>query len=214
MKRWWNPSLVTAQRRDILDAVASEDELPPKKRFDLYVRRCDELIQEPAVQQGAFNIELSLRFERGGPLGVTSREPNEQLFRSFLITFRKFMSDGEDVYANRVNRLLHREVRSDELKGQLLTERQKWLNACKVGAFRLVENGRVLEPEQVMDLWINGSIFHNDRRKEEALDRLNPLHRLISKHAFLNHVITASQYVVFRSGDRAGSASGTAGLTC
>ncbi len=149
------------------------------------------------MQQGALNIELSLRFERGGPLGVTSREPNEQLFRSFLIAFRKFVSKKEDVYANRVNHLLLEEVRSDELRGRLIAERQKWLDACKVGAFQLVENDRVLEPEQVMDLWINGSIFHNDRRMEEALDRLNPLHRLISKHAFLNHVITATRYVVF-----------------
>lgn len=112
-----------------------------------------------------------------------SREPNEQLFRSFLIAFRKFVSKKEDVYANRVNHLLMEEVRSDELRGRLIAERQKWLDACKVGAFQLVENGRVLEPEQVMELWINGSIFHNDRRMEEALDRLNPLHRLISKHA-------------------------------
>ena len=62
---------------------------------------------------------------------------------------------------------------------------------------RLIENGRPLEPERIMDLWINGIYFHNDRRKAQAINRLDSLHRLFSRHAFLNFVISATNYVVF-----------------
>jgi len=172
-----------------------EDRYPPNETFDAFVRRAEELRLEPAAKD--FHVELSLQFQAGGPMTVTTREPNEQIFRSFLMAFRKFVSADEPVYANYVSGLLMRDLRSDELKGRLIDARKQWQDACKLGAMRLVENGRVLEPEEIMDLWLNGGYFHNDRRKEEALERLDPLHKLFLRNAFLNHVITATNYIMF-----------------
>jgi hypothetical protein len=172
-----------------------EDRYPPNETFDAFVRRAEELQAEPAAKD--FHVELSLQFQAGGPMQVMTREPNEQLFRSYLMTFRKFVSADDPVYANYVSGLLMRDLRSDELKRRLIDARNQWQNACKVGPVRLVENGRALEPEEIMDLWLNGGYFHNDRRKEEALDRLDPLHKLFHRNTFLNHVITGTNYIMF-----------------
>jgi len=175
----------------------TRDGLSPSELFDVFVKRAEELRREPAVQEGHFNIELSLKFEAGGPLGATSREPNEALFRSFLLTFRKFVSDNESVYVDRVYNVLYQEIRSDRLRDQMADARREWRAACKVGGMRLVDNGRPMEPAHVMDLWLNGGYFHNDRRKEKALEQLDPLGTLFSRHVFLNHVIDATKYVFF-----------------
>ncbi|MHB1488308.1 MAG: hypothetical protein ACYCS7_13810 [Acidimicrobiales bacterium] len=171
------------------------DRYNPSEAFDLYVRRAEELRCEPAAQD--FHMELSLTFKAGAGISVTTREPNEQLFRSFLISFRKFVSDDDPVFVNRVSGLLMRALDSDELKRLLIHARKQWQEACKFGGLRLIENGRVLSPEVTMDLWLNGWYFHNDRRKEVELERLDPLHRIFVRSAFLNHVITATNYVMF-----------------
>jgi hypothetical protein len=171
------------------------DEYTPTETFDSYIRRAEELQAEPAAQE--LHVELSLNFKAGAGVSVTTKEPNEQLFRSFLISFRKFVSDDDPVFVNSVSGLLMRDLGSDHLKGLLIDTRKQWQDACKFGTFRLVENGRVLAPEMVMDPWLNGWYFHNDSRKEAALQRLDPLHMMFVRNVFMNHVITATNYVMF-----------------
>jgi hypothetical protein len=53
---------------------------------------------------------------------------------------------------------------------------------------RLIENGRPLEPERIMDLWINGIYFHNDRRKAQAINRLAASSVLSTRLPELRHL--------------------------
>jgi hypothetical protein len=165
--------------------------------LDLYVRRGEELLATRAVRQGQFKVEMSLKFAAPGSLTTTSREPDEEDFRSFLITFRQFVSNDEPIFVNKIHNLVFLELGSEELRKRMAEARSQWSTASRVGAFQLVENGRQVAPEEVMDLWINGQYFHNDKRKEQAIARLDPLNRLFSRHLFLNHVITATNYVLF-----------------
>lgn len=176
----------------------SREQLSSSENFDHYVKRAEELIAESLVTSGTFNVQLKLTFDRTEGFSASSREPDETQLRSYLLTLRKFVSADEPVFVNAIQQQLYVLVRSDEFKRRLGVGRAQWRRACCGEAgFVIVENGQRLEPETVMDLWINGLYFHNDSRKEAAIERLDPLGRLISRHAFLNQVITASNYVLF-----------------
>lgn len=175
----------------------SDDQYSINERLDLYVKRVNELIATQAVQTGAFNIQLSFQFAREQGLKTASREPNEELLRSFLLTFRQFVSDKEPVFANGIANICWQELRSDELRGHLEAARRRWFKACRAGPLKVVIDEDHLSPENALDIWINGKYFHNDKRKAERIKRLDPLGLLLSRHVFLNHIITATDYVVF-----------------
>jgi hypothetical protein len=50
-------------------------------------------------------------------------------------------------------------------------------------------------PETVMDLWINGSYFHDDAEKARRLDELAKLP--MSRWLFINGVVSASNVIFY-----------------
>lgn len=175
----------------------AKDSYTPTERFDLYLRRAKQLRVEPAVQQGHFNISLSLNYKAGGPLVTRSTEPDEALFRSFLLTFRMFISNDEPVHVNAVYNTIWTTIRSDKIRTDLREASKKWKESCQLGAIRIVTEEGPQLPSHLMDIWINGWYFHNDRRKEATVARLMADGIPFARHAFLNHVIDATNYVFF-----------------
>jgi hypothetical protein len=163
----------------------------------LYVKRTEEVLETQAVQQGAFSIELSLKFSQAQGLTTMSREPNEELLRSFLLTFRQFVSEKEPVFVNAIANILWKNLRSDELRGMLEDTREQWRQACRQGPMRVIIDDEHLTPADALDLWINGKYFHSDKRKVERIDRLDPMKTLLARHVFLNHIISGMNYVMF-----------------
>jgi len=119
------------------------------------------------------------------------------LLRSFLLTFRQFVSDKEPVFVNNIASICWQDLRSDKLRGRLQDARRQWREACRGGPLRVVIDEDHLSPAEAMDLWINGKYFHNDKRKAERIERLDPMGLLLARHVFLNHIITATNYVTF-----------------
>ena len=169
----------------------------PGERLDLYVELADELLNTRAVQDHAFNIELTIKGGINQPFMTKSREPTEEVLKAFLLTFRHFMMYKEPVSVNGVANIVWQNLRSDQLKGMLEETRKQWRQECRQGPLQLIINQDRLTPEQAMDLWINGKYFHSDKRKRERLESLDPLGRLFTRHVFLNHIISATNYVVF-----------------
>lgn len=165
--------------------------------LDLFVRRAEELLATRAVQDGAFSIEFSITAGINQPLTTMSKEPNEELLRSFLVTFRQFTMKGEPVFVDRIASIVWRSLRSDELKGRLEEVRAKWRQACRQGPMNVIINEERVTPADALDLWINGGYFHSEKRKVQAIDRLDPLGKLFSRHVFLNQLISATNYATW-----------------
>lgn len=167
------------------------------ERLDLYLRRVNELLDKEAVRSGSFSIGLRLSFQAGQGLTRSSKEPSEESLSSFLNTFRQFISAREPIFVDLIANVLLRELDSDELHGHLVTARKQWLDSALAGPLRLVIDEDHITPADALDLWINGVYFHNDKRKQERLQHLDPVGLLLTRHVFLNHIITATNYVGF-----------------
>lgn len=165
-------------------------------RLALYVERAQELEDCRLVRRG-FNPGLTIKWDRMSGLRFESREPDEEDLRSFLITFRQFISDDEPVYLNRIYNLCQQFLTGDDLKGYLVQARAAWKETQKRSGLRVVLNGRELTPEFVTDLWINGYYFHNDGEKRAVLKRLVPHERMLVRYCFLDFLVEATRQVLY-----------------
>ncbi len=141
--------------------------------LDLFLRTTEELTSLRVVTGGGLsNLETKVSWERGGPPTFTSSEPDGEDFRSFLLTFRKFIARDSPVFVDRVANHLIREARGDEPKEKLIGVRQQYRDQRRSGLFKLTVDGDVINSSEVLDWWLNGHVFHDDTRKSKALEDL------------------------------------------
>lgn len=147
-------------------------DMEPEQKLRLFVRRVEELGRSKMVKE-EMGYNFSLNYNQMSSLTVRLDEPDEEALRSFLLTFRQFISPKEPVYINQIYNLCHKHLKANnEIRDHLAESRKVWARALKTGAVELEFNEAKLSPEDVADLWLNGHYFHNDALKYERLENM------------------------------------------
>lgn len=169
-----------------------------KDRLELFVARVNELSFRRLIQQG-MQIEFSYRWD-AATQALTHQiiEPDEEDLRSFMLLFRQFVSEQEPVFISRIFndsiRLLTDEDRRQELK----KAKDGWNNIFnKSGPFEIVIDSNNLTGEYVLDLWINGSFFHNDEDKARTLVQLTKQPLPLLRMKFLSVLPGLTQVILY-----------------
>ncbi|MCR4320416.1 MAG: hypothetical protein NUV74_08820 [Candidatus Brocadiaceae bacterium] len=165
-------------------------------QLNLFKTRVDELRQTKIVKEG-FNSSITVKYEAQKGLHFQSVHPNEEYFRSFLLTFRKFVSEKEPIYLNRIYNICQQYLTNEKYKEYLVKSRNIWRESLKSTGFKLTFNGREMSPEVVMDLWINGYYFHDDIEKVNALNGMLQHEKMLVKYQFENFIIEAVRVVIY-----------------
>lgn len=144
----------------------------PEQELRLFVQRVEELGRSRMVRE-EMGFNFSLNYNPMSGLTVRLDEPDEEALRSFLLTFRQFISPKEPVHINRIYNLCHKYLKTNnEIRDHLAESRKYWSRALKTGAVELQFNEAKLAPEHVADLYLNGYYFHNDAPKYERLENM------------------------------------------
>jgi hypothetical protein len=171
--------------------------MTPDEARDLFVRRVQELHSTRLIASGDLRTNLNLRAAIDQPVQLSVHEPDEEHLRSFLLTFRQFVSDKEPVFVRRIANELWRELTGDEIRSHLERARRRYGDALSKGSLKFVAHEQHFRPEEALDLWINGRYFHNDERKAATLDRLDPMSAVFVRQVFLEVLIEATRYIRF-----------------
>jgi hypothetical protein len=166
------------------------------EQLELYRYKATELYEQPLIQS-EYSPGLNINYNQTEGLRVVFREPDETELRSFLLTFRQFISDKEPVFLNRIYNLCQQHLTSDLLKGHLVDAREAWKQMQKQSGMKLVVDGQELMPERVTRMWINGYYFHTDSEDFRTLQRLQPHTRPLLRYQFLTFVGEATQNVLY-----------------
>ena|SRR5215469_2588937 len=179
-------------------SVKAKRERTDREKLELFVSKVNELQDTRLIMKG-FNIEQKLHGERGQPVEFELQQPDEADVKEYLLTFRHFISEGEDVFLNSIFNICHRRLTSDEMKKNIAQARQLFelVKQQNVVSFRV--NGSELTPLQVADMYLNGKYFHNDLEHQQQLDNMPPLIADTRRYQFLNFVINASKIVFLRA---------------
>ena len=167
-----------------------------REQLELFNARVEELRNSRLIRKG-FNPAITISWDRMQGLRFQSEEPDEEDLRSFLLTFRQFISEGEPVFLNRICNLCLRSLTSDELKGYLVESREAWRQAQRSSGVKLIHNNQELTPEYVTDLWINGYYFHSDGDKLSRLKQLLPHEGMLVRNQFLSYLVDATRQVIY-----------------
>jgi hypothetical protein len=128
-------------------------------------------------------------------------EPDTEDFRSYLLTFRQFISEGEPLHLHKIYNLCHQHIANDKCREYLAEARGIWQQISKRSdtGMTLTINSVELSPAEVADLWINGHYFHNDPEKLRALKGMESYLYNASRTIFLDYVIETSK-IIFHAG--------------
>lgn len=169
-----------------------------RERLELFAYRVKELRQRRLVR-GGMNVKFTISWDTASQsLGYRASQIDEEDLRSFLLTFRQFISEREPVFIDRVFNDCFRFLRSDHYKEQLKKARQEWRNTFdRMGPISVTINQRNLTGEFVLDLWINGHYFHNDVEKAAELRRLLGDFIPLMRMKFLDSLVTLTQIILY-----------------
>jgi hypothetical protein len=166
--------------------------------LDLFVARVRELLDCRLVTTGGLDASFQIRYSDGAS-SFQQTEIDEEYLRSFLLTFRKFVSNDEAIFVRKVANLLFQEMPGDHERELLKSARDRYTNAMEHGTVRFELNGTYFTPEQSLSHWINGRYFHDDPVKAERLieQTANPIAEKMTKRSFMEVLVEVTVYVKY-----------------
>ena len=162
----------------------------------LFVKRAAELRTSTFIQ-GEFVPFQHVERRGSEPAKTTISEPDEDVFRSFLLTYRQFISNKEPIYIYKVFKLCGKHISDPMGKESFANARKEWRKLEDGGNLRLVENGREILPTKIQDLWINGYYFHNNSAKRKQLNALSNGFQEAFRYQFLAHMYEATRIILY-----------------
>ncbi len=172
--------------------VKTNFERTDREKLELFVNRIDEL-RETRLAKSGFKIGRKIHGELGQPVEYTLEQPDEADLKKYLMTFRHFIAQEEDIFLFRIFGICHRKLIVNEVKQDLIQKRE-WLKQIEQHNWMPLEmNGHKVTPLQVTDMYLNGKYFHNDLGHQQFLDSLPPFIAQELRYRFLDFVVNTSR---------------------
>jgi len=166
-------------------------------QFALFVEKVDGL-RSRRLNRSRFEARISITLSEGKILNQDTHDPDEEDFRSYLLTFRQFILNNSHVNLNRIYNLCQQHMKNGKIKQMLAETRRDWKNLNKgvnTPFVFLYEDDRKWTPREVFELWINGLYFHPEPEKRNMLnaihEKMKPSFRLL----LIWYVFEASQHI-------------------
>jgi hypothetical protein len=140
-------------------------DLSYRENLGVFLSCVEELRERPFILKGLCEFQFHVSFDdESGQLTCEIQEADQEHFRSFLLTFRKFILNDEPSNVDWVLNTCRRFVKDEEVELKEVLDELKavWRFQYGKGAVRMHTSGLNLTPEYVLDLWINGQYFHGD----------------------------------------------------
>jgi hypothetical protein len=176
-----------------------DQKLSVREHFELFVKRAGDLWDEPARKKG-FNVSFNMNWcADTQQLTTTLQEPESTELRSFLMTFRKFISQDSPIHQFYIYNLCRQHIADDAYRQQLMDERAAWQRLKKQAEsefqMRLTVDNCELNIEQITKIWINGHYFHDDVEGMRFLESLPPYQFQAARVIFLDYVIESTKII-------------------
>jgi hypothetical protein len=142
------------------------------------------------------NMKVHFDFEKK-ELKFETKWPEENDLRSFLLAFRYFIADKEDVFLSHIFNLCHQQLTDNKLKEYLAGARKIWKKAHDTVGFNIVYQGKRQTPEQITKLWLSGAYFHKDEDKRSILKELPYPQMMFYRYQFLSFLIEATRVIFY-----------------
>jgi hypothetical protein len=167
-----------------------------EKQLETFVKHVELLRRLPLVTKGqGVGWSLNVNKAKGMSVQVTLLDEND--LRSFLLTFRMFISPKANIQLNKVYDTCFLKLKANnDLRDRLVEAREVWKEALgKAGSIEFEE--RMYSREQAALMWMNGGYFHSDlERYAELNEQLGRGWPYVQMH-FGNFVVDATRVIIY-----------------
>jgi len=178
-------------------------------KLRLFIAKADEL-RERRLLRTEINLgfHLSWSEEAKDFRAVPASQIDEEDLRSMLMALRMFIAKNEPININHILNICEKRCTDSAAKQEFQAGRRAWKERSGMGfAIVNVETDAVtgqelsrqtLEPEIMLDLWINGHYFHPDETKRKqliALTSSDQVAGLMSRQDFIAYTVRSCQYI-------------------
>lgn len=135
-----------------------------ERQLRLFVERVQELSETRLMKENMLgNYKPTFTWSRGEEMIAGGKEPDEEALRSFLLTFRQFISKTESIHFTNVCDTAYQLLKPEyhDKRTFINDARVAWQKSLD-GFGQMKIDRVVLHPEDILDMYINGRYFHND----------------------------------------------------
>src|SRR6266700_5632182 len=175
-------------------SVKAQRKRSDRERLELFIRKFEELRSTQLAKKG-FRVQHRVRYSPGS-IESNLTQPDESDVREYLLTFRSFVSENEDVFLNRIFNICLRRLTSDEMKQSLTQARQSFEQAKQNNGIIFQLNGKHLTPLQITNMYLDGKYFHNDLEYQRQLDSMSPPVADFPRTYFLHFIIHTTDIII------------------
>ena len=147
-------------------------DLSYRENLGIFLSCAEELRERPFILKGLYEFQFHVGFDdESGELTCEIQEAEKEHFRSFLLTFRKFILNDAPSNVDWVLNTCRRFVKDEEEELIEVLDELKavWGFRYRKGVVQMHTSDLNLTPKYVLDLWINGQYFHSnspDKRRQ------------------------------------------------
>jgi hypothetical protein len=166
--------------------------------LELFLRKVDELNNTRLVREG-FDSGVTMKWSaETKALDFQFQQPDEELFRSLLLSLRHFLLKKEPTYIYKIYNICHRRLRNETYKSNLSKSRGFLDESLRSSGITLNLNNKHFSPDYVWGVFINGLYFHNDEQMIAVFAALSAHEINLAKdqlYALVNDSIRQINYV-------------------
>jgi hypothetical protein len=166
------------------------------KQLEKFVKHVETIRRLPLVTDGQ-GVGFSLNMDRTRGMSVRVNLLDENDLRSFLLTFRMFISPNAEIQLNKIyNTCFLGLKKNNDLRDRLVKARAVWKEALgNVGSLKFEEE--TYSGKDAALHWMNGGYFHSDlERYEQLVELLDRGWPYVQMH-FENFVVNATRVIIY-----------------
>jgi hypothetical protein len=176
----------------------------PSRRTDVerlrhFVNVVDRCVERRAIRGGTLRASFGFSSGVDQPTDVRADLGDPEDVRSFAAEFRKLALQNDDAHFLSICNLVERQKVPHDMREANRSNRTSWQSMMAgAGSVNMVVNGRSAQGEELLNLWLNGEVFHSDPEAEryiEAVSRgpMAPITRPMFEQAVNSMLITGIQ---------------------
>jgi hypothetical protein len=185
--------------------MAKKAKVSDQRQLQMFVDRVQELADTRMMRERQLHNYKPVIKLTTDEASVDGKEPDEDDLKSFLLTFRHFISNDEPIYIYNVFITANKRLKAEhhDKRDFLSIARSEWKKA-ETGLEAFIVDQQQLTALYVLDLYINGRYFHNDPTHADKLRefkkypiRLDRMRFFLSLQDFTNIINQVGNMVAF-----------------
>jgi len=152
-----------------------------KQQVQEFVNRANQLFTTRLLKNGIPKISVNIKYERDKGLSQRGQFPDEEDFRSMLLSLRLFYMQKSKVNFYRIYNIVYQQTTDKKKQNGLASIRAAYAKALQRypmprGKITIKLRSHQYSPEEIIELWLNVNYFHvdldNAKKEFDALIKL------------------------------------------